>query len=240
MRLTHTANSKTFYESCRFLARYLLRVFCRVHLIILEAPPGEGPCILASNHISHFEPALIGGFFPRLLDWVAMEELFHNPCSAWFLKKLHVIPVNRLGNNPLTNRQGLRTILERLKEGRAVGIFPEGGIRSQEGSILQGARMKPGVIFLSELAQAPVIPCVILGTDRLYLVKNWLRRPPLWMIVGKSITPPLRCDKDLKSARLHFEKTLSNAFLELHKDLCERFELTHEDLPQSAQERRGS
>jgi len=240
MRLTHTANSKIFYKSCRFLARLLFRTFCRVHLIILEPPPGEGPCILASNHISHFEPALIGGFFPRLLDWAAMEELFHNSYSAWFFKKLHVIPVNRLGNNPLTNRQGLRMILERLKEGRAVGIFPEGGIRSQEGSILQGARMKPGVIFLSELAQAPVIPCVVLGTDRLYLARNWLCRPHLWMIVGKSIQPPLRCNKDLKSARLHFEKNLSIAFLKLQEELCERFELTHEDLPQSAQERRGS
>jgi len=211
-----------------------------VHLVILETPPKEGPSIIASNHISHFEPALLGGFFPRALDWVAMEELFQHPLGRWLLKHLHVISMDRFGKNFAHNRHSLRSILQRLRLGRAVGIFPEGGIRSGEESILEKAPMKPGLTMLSFLSQAPVIPCVVLGTDRLYLFKNWLRRPPIWVIIGKAMRPPPKEERNNAQARLNFEEKLNSVFPALQKELYERFQLTPEDLPKTAAERRGT
>lgn len=235
-----------FYQCFCFLTRLLFRIWCRVHLVILESPPTQGPFILASNHISHFEPVLLSSFFPRSIDWVAMEELFCNRLNTWFFKKLHVISVDRLGKKTVANSRSLRLILKRLKSGRVVGIFPEGGIRLAEESILQGAPIKPGVTLLSLLSEAPIIPCVILGTDRLYLLKNWLRRPHLWIIIGKAIqAPDLPRNENHPQKNTHHhshfeqnEKKLRSAFLELQQDLCDRFALTPEDLPKTAQERR--
>jgi len=239
-RYDSVSRENHFYYCCSFLARLLFRAFCRVHLVVLETPPVEGPCIVASNHISHFEPALLGGFFPRPLDWIAMEELFHHPLGKWFLGHLHVISIDRFGKNLNHNRQSLRSILERLRVGRAIGIFPEGGIRSGASSILEKASMKPGLTTLSLLSQAPVIPCVVLGTDRLYLLKNWLRRPSLWIIIGKPIQLPSKEERNREQALLDFEEQLCSIFPALQKELCERFQLTPEDLPQTATQRRAT
>jgi 1-acyl-sn-glycerol-3-phosphate acyltransferase len=194
---------------------------------------------MASSHISHFEPALLGAFFPRLLDWVAMKELFHSRFGAWFFEHLHAISVDRFGKNVAINRRSLRTVLKRLSLGRAIGIFPEGGIRSGSTSILEGAPMKPGLASLSLLAQASIIPCVVLGTDRLYRPQNWLRRPTLWIIIGKAILPPKPHQSDAKKARSEFEEKLSATFPALQRELCHRFQLTPEDLPKTAKERRA-
>lgn len=229
-----------FYRCCSWLARLLFRLFCRVHLVILEAPPAEGACIMAANHISHFEPMLLGGFFPRPLDWVAMEELFRHSWSARFLSRLHAISVDRLEKNPAAHRRTLQTILKRLSLGRAIGIFPEGGIRSHQASILEGAPMKPGVASLSLLSQAPIIPCVVLGTDRLYVAKNWLRRPSLWIIIGKAIIPPKPNRPHAKKARHDFQQQVNAVFPALQQELRDRFQLNQDDLPQTAQERRAS
>ncbi len=193
---------------------------------------------MASNHISHFEPALLGAFFPRVLDWVAMKELFYHPWSARFFSWLNVISIDRFSKEFSANRRSLHTIIARLKQGHAIGIFPEGGIRTGKDSILEGASMKPGLATLSLLSQAPIIPCVVLGTDRLYIGRNWLRRPPLWIIIGKPITPPLSKTTNKEQTFSDFQQHLSVIFPELQEELCRRFKLISEDFPQTAQERK--
>ncbi|MFI0347868.1 MAG: lysophospholipid acyltransferase family protein [Chthoniobacterales bacterium] len=219
------------YFLCRKITRLIFRLFCRVHLVTLETPPQYGPCIVASNHISHFEPTIISSFFLRPLDWITMEELFHHPWSKKFFLSLNAIPVNRLGNNPSSHRKSLRTILERLAQQRMVGIFPEGGIRSQAASILEGAPMKPGLASISILSQAPIVPCVVLGSDRLYHAATWFQRPSLWIIIGKKILPPSK--KATAEEKKSFQEQLSAVFPTLQAELCQRFHLSHNDLPKA-------
>lgn len=225
--------SGCFYACCSLLAALILRLFCRVHLVILEAPPKHGAFIMASNHISHFEPAILGAFFPRALDWVAMEELFQHPWSAQFFSWLNTIAIDRFAKDLQANRRSFRTMLGRLAQGRAIGIFPEGGIRAGRESILEGAPMKPGLASLSLLSQTPVIPCVVLGSDRLYSSKIWLQRPSLWIIIGKPITPPSLTATPREKTRFDFQQRLSAAFPELQRELCCRFQLSEEDLPKA-------
>lgn len=225
------------YFLCHKLTWFIFRLFCRVHLITLEAPPLEGACILASNHISHFEPSIISSFFPRPLDWITMEELFDHPWSKRFFSGINAIPVDRFGTNPQKNRRSLHTILSRLTEERAIGICPEGGIRTGPSSILEGASMKPGLASISILSNAPVIPCVILGSDRLYKLSQWARRPHLWIIIGKAILPPSKTAT--KQEKAAFQNRLSDAFPALQAELFRRFNLCRDDLPKTAQERRS-
>lgn len=214
--------SRLLYVCCSQLAGLIFRTFCRVHVVMLEEPPQQGPLIMASNHISHFEPPLLSALFPRDLDWVAMEELFRHPWSAHFFSKLNLIAIDRFEKDANGNRRALQTMIKRLSQGRAIGICPEGGIRTGEASILNGAPMKSGLATLSFLTQAPIIPCVVLGTERLYQKKTWLQRPHLWILIGKKIIPPLKTKSSREEVLGDFQNELSAIFPALQEELLKR------------------
>jgi 1-acyl-sn-glycerol-3-phosphate acyltransferase len=212
----------------------LFTVTCRVRVVILAPVPKHGPLIMASNHISHFDPPILSGFFPRRLDWLAMEELFRSPSGKRIFTWLNCIPVERGG----TDRTSLRQALQRLADGRVIGIFPEGGIRAGEWSILNGAEMKPGLPALSIHSGAAIIPCALIGSDRLYKPANWLRRTTLHLVIGEAIEPPSK-DAKQPGARERFSAELSKAFTSMRDEAVARFALPPEDLPQTPQARKG-
>jgi 1-acyl-sn-glycerol-3-phosphate acyltransferase len=213
----------------------LFTVTCRVRVVILAPVPKHGPLIMASNHISHFDPPILSGFFPRRLDWLAMEELFRSPSGKRIFTWLNCIPVERGG----TDRTSLRQALQRLADGRVIGIFPEGGIRAGEWSILNGAEMKPGLPALSIHSGAAIIPCALIGSDRLYKPSNWLRRTTLYLVLGEAVEPPREAARDA-GAKERFSSDLSRAFTAMREDVVKRFGLSPEDLPQTPQARKGS
>ncbi len=149
---------KFFYSFCSFLARGIFQLFCCVHVVCLEQPPKKGALIVASNHISHFDPPLLSAFFPRQLHWVAMEELFSHPLAIRFFSWLSVIPIDRFGKKTGSNREAFKKIKRRLATGNVIGLFPEGGIRSGSSSILERAPIKPGLATLSIKTQSSIIP----------------------------------------------------------------------------------
>lgn len=190
--------------------------------------------ILASNHISHFDPPFLGSRFRRYIDWMAMEELFLNPASAALMDGLCAFKVRRDG----TDRTGIRIALRRLEEGRVVGVFPEGGIRAGKGSVLEGAPMWPGVSALCVLSGKPVVPGVILGTDRLYNKRNWFpfRRVAVWIGFGEAIFP--RADVPRGRAQELLQDALAQAFISLKERLILEFRLVEADLPTTPQARK--
>jgi 1-acyl-sn-glycerol-3-phosphate acyltransferase len=103
--------------------------------------------------------------------------------------------------------------------------------------VLNGAPMRPGVATLAQLAQAPVLPCVIIGTDRLYNRRNWLplRRTGIWISFGEPIT--INATDDKETARALLREKLAAAYRDLLRELRETFSLTEEDLPHTPQER---
>jgi 1-acyl-sn-glycerol-3-phosphate acyltransferase len=211
----------------------LFAVVARIRTVYYGEIPKHRGFILASNHISHFDPTIITPLFPRRIDWIGMSDLFQGSILRGLFSSLNVISIER--NNP--DRAALRAAVKRLKEGRVVGIFPEGGIRDGAASIVNGAEMKQGVTLLSLLADAPVIPCVILGSDRLYNLRNWLpwRRPEVWIGYGKPIQP-IRDDAN-EEWKDSMGKRLSLEFGKLKERLCEDFRLTEADLPHPPKER---
>jgi 1-acyl-sn-glycerol-3-phosphate acyltransferase len=210
----------------------LFAATARVRVILYHEIPKHRGFILASNHVSHFDPPIITPRFPRRIDWIGMSDLFRGRILGRLFSDLHVIPIER--NGP--DRAALRIAAKRIQEGRVVGIFPEGGIRDGAASIVNGAEMKQGVSLLSALAVAPVVPCVILGSDRLYNPRNWLpwRRPGVWIGCGKPILPSRNQSAEEKQSA---GKLLSLEFMKLKERLCEDFGLTEADLPHPPRER---
>lgn len=213
--------------------RVLFKFKARVHQVFYHAPPKTGGFILASNHISHFDPPLITPFCPRRIDWIAMVELFHGKFLHGFFTGLNVIPVDRSGSD----RSALRAAVKRLHDGRVVGIFPEGGIRDGAATIVNGGRMKEGVSLLASLSGAPIVPCVILGSDRLYNKRNWLpwRRTGVWIGYGAPIHAPSDLSGEAKRSRIQQE--FAAAIVDLKTRLVADFHLAPADLPHSPQQR---
>ena len=164
-----------------------------------------------------------------------MAEFFRPPALGFFLRSIDAFPAER----DRADLKTIRTAIDRLKSGRIVGLFPEGGIRDGARSLLEGAPLRPGAATLAQIADVPVVPCVILGTDRFYSKKQWLpfRRTPVWIAFGK----PISCFPELQKsqARERIESELAAAFKNLYAELREKFRLTTDDLPQSPQERSG-
>ena len=212
--------------------RCLLTVGARVKAVIFHKPP-RGAFVMASNHISHFDPPFLSGWFPRKIDWIAMSELFATGWSKAGFGWLDVIPVDRSGDD----RHALREALRRLSAGRVVGVFPEGGIRDGERSMLAGAPVRDGAVMLAVHAGCPIIPVVILGSERLYNAKNWLpwRRAKVFIAVGEAIDPP--AVKSRSAAREQMRADLTAAIIRLKDDLVRECGLGENDLPHSPRER---
>jgi 1-acyl-sn-glycerol-3-phosphate acyltransferase len=207
----------------------------RIHALRAENAGRPGGYILASNHISHFDPFIFSAVVRRKIDWMTMAEFFPMPVVGFLLRAVDAFPADR----DRANRATIRSAIDRLRNGRVVGIFPEGGIRDGKNSILEGAPARSGVATLSHMAGVPVLPCVILGSDRLYNKKRWmaLRRTPIWIAFGEPILVNNGLSKS--ASRQQIEQEFAKALNHLSRELCETFSLTENDLPQPPRQRMG-
>jgi 1-acyl-sn-glycerol-3-phosphate acyltransferase len=213
----------------------LVAPFIKIHALRPELARRAGPCIIAANHISHFDPPLIGVVVRRKIDWMAMLELFNHPVFAAWLRGIDSFPVDR---NHM-DRHAVRMALARLRAGHALGMFPEGGIRDGARSVLEGAAVKAGVAGLSQMTNAPIIPCAIMGSDRIYIMPRlWRpgRRIPVWIGFGEALFPEGGADRAEERAAL--DARLGEAFRNLAAEMRRHFKLAEDDLPQSPKRRR--
>jgi 1-acyl-sn-glycerol-3-phosphate acyltransferase len=145
----------SFYKFGKFIMKTWLKPKYNVKTIGLENIPTTGPVIICSNHISTFDPPIVGMTCPRDIHFMAKEELFKNPIFGYILRKVHVFPIKR----GMKDRNALRKALEVLKDGNVLGLFPE-GTRSKTGEIKKGLA---GAGFFALRSEATIIPCAIIG-----------------------------------------------------------------------------
>lgn len=204
-----------FYAFCRGVALGISSLVTSLTVLHRERTALDGAWLLAPNHISHFDPILIAMNARRRVDWMAMSELFTSRPAAAFLRAGGAFPTDR----SRIDRQAVREALRRLRAGRVVGIFPEGGIRTGDESVLAGAPLRPGATMLARLADVPVIPCVIVGCETLYQPRRWLpfRRNRIGIAFGE----PLRVASHLppRAAAEALDQALRDAFTALHAEL---------------------
>ena len=222
------------YFATRSVLNGMFPLIARRRLVGMDRLAGlRGPFLLASNHISHFDPPVITSLVPFKIDWMAVVELFQHPVAAAYFRSVDAFPTDR----SKADLGAVRVALGRLKQGHVVGIYPEGGIRDGARSILGGAPLKPGAATLAQMAGVPIVPCVVIGSDRLYNARNWrrFRATPLWVAVGT----PLEINPALPKAgaRKDLEARLGSAILALAAELREGHGVSEEDMPASPQSR---
>jgi 1-acyl-sn-glycerol-3-phosphate acyltransferase len=195
----------------------------------MELVPKTGPGLVISNHISHFDPSFMMAAFPRVVHFMADKPLLEIPIFGKMLEWGHVFPIDRTKND----RAAIRTAMDRLKAGNLVGIFPEKGIRHGATSVLGGAELPIGTASFWKMMDVPVIPMVIIGSDQMYVLKNYFLRPRIFVRVGKTLPP------DKNASREDLRDRIAAAWRELFESIRKDYDLQPEELPQSAQKRWG-
>ncbi|MED4581435.1 lysophospholipid acyltransferase family protein [Brevibacillus choshinensis] len=150
----------SYYRTFRGFFRIIFSLVFRWQVIGREHIPKEGPVILCANHISLWDPPLLGSGIERMVNFMAKEELFRIPVIGFLITKFGAFPVKRGAGD----RAAIRTTLKLLEEGKIFGIFPE-GTRSKTGEVGEGM---PGVAMFALKSQALVIPVAIIGPYRLF------------------------------------------------------------------------
>lgn len=173
------------------LIRTLFHILGHVKVFGRENIRFGKPYVIAMNHISIFDPPLLITFWPEQPEVIGAADVFEKKGQGPLLSMYGVIPVHR-GDY---DRMLLERVLAILKAGRPLVIAPEGG-RSHEPAM---RRAMPGVGYIIEHAQVPVIPVGLVGTtDDFWQRAKRGEKPNLEMRIGKPIRFPPMTQKGME------------------------------------------
>lgn len=152
-----------------------------------EHIPAEGAAIFVSNHLSFSDSIFLPLVVPRRMTFLAKADYFtggglKGRLTRAFFKGAGQLPVDRSGGR--ASNAALEAGLKVLREGELLGLYPE-GTRSPDGRLYKG---KTGVARMALEARCPVIPVVMVNTDK---VQPTGRIIPKIMRVGVRVGTPL-------------------------------------------------
>lgn len=144
------------YSFFRALFRLIFRFLFRVQIIGRSNVPADGGALICCNHISNWDPPMVGSPLGRKLRFMAKEELFRIPVVGTILPKLGAFPIKR----GAVGKQVIVDTLRMIRGGEMVCIFPEG--------TRKGGAPQRGAGFLAMKANAAVVPSAVIGTYRIF------------------------------------------------------------------------
>jgi 1-acyl-sn-glycerol-3-phosphate acyltransferase len=166
-----------FYWVTKVVLTPVLTLAFRPRIEGVRHVPRRGPAILACNHVSYLDWL----FLPLVVRWrhisfLAKLEYFTRPglrgrLQRFFFTNTGQVPVDRSGSD--ASGAALRTASRLLREGRLVGIFPEGS-RSRDGRLNRG---RTGLARIAAETGVPVIPCATVGAYELCPPGKTVPRP---------------------------------------------------------------
>lgn len=182
------------YNFLRVLLRGFNRLVCRYRVIGLERVPSTGPLLIVANHLSFYDPLLLGIILPRRVWFFTKSEIFRWPIVGTACKLTGQIPVRR-GES---DRSALEKGLAYLKEGKVLMLFPEGTVERQEKMIPARA----GAAMLASRGSVTVLPIAHVGTRRILRTpRSWF--PRVTITIGEPFTPTLPAGLPRKAALLY-------------------------------------
>ncbi|TWG90010.1 1-acyl-sn-glycerol-3-phosphate acyltransferase [Luteimonas sp. J16] len=118
-----TAEGSLYHRTVRWWSGGLLRVFgMRVRRI---GQPMAGAVMFVANHVSWVD--IVALHSQRMMGFVAKREIAGWPVVGWLASRAETIYHQRGSQESLGGV--LHEMLARLRDGRAVGVFPEGRTR---------------------------------------------------------------------------------------------------------------
>jgi 1-acyl-sn-glycerol-3-phosphate acyltransferase len=185
------------YRILRAFGRLALRWFYSdVEVVGIERLPSQGPVLLASNHPNALVDALvICCTLQRAVALTAKATLLENPVTRWLLRSVGVVPLRRASDDagratgtpldPSRNAAAFAAVLDALRAGRVVLLFPEGKSHSEP----ELAPLKTGLARIALMArderQVEALPLVPIG---LTFERKWKPRSRVLMHIGTPIS----------------------------------------------------
>jgi len=148
----------SYYTATRSVVAAVMGPITGWSVVGRDLVPREGGLIVASNHVSFWDPPLVGAACPRELHYLAKDELFRTPGLGSLIRAFNAIPIRR----GMADLAGLSRAIEVVRSGGALLLFPE-GTRMRDGEL---HRARPGVGMIAVHADAPIVPCFISGSNR--------------------------------------------------------------------------
>jgi len=158
----------------------------RFQLTGTENVPRTGGVLLACNHVSYLDYIYAGlGAQPskRLVRFMAKKEIFDNRIGGPVMRSFHHISVDR-SNGEASAAEAVRY----LREGEAVGIFPEATISRS----FEIKEIKTGATRIAAEAGVPLLPVIVWGTQRMMTKdhpKDFSRGKTIAISVGSPLHP---------------------------------------------------
>ena len=162
----------------RLISRFFTALLTRTTVVGLENIPKDGPAIFAANHSSIYDAILYFAYLPMRTQYVGPGDFRLKYPNRIAAEWTDVILVKR-GS---ADTASLRAMLDTLKTGGFIGLFPEGG--TWEKGLYN---VKDGAAYLSMIAQAPIVPIAFSGTYDLWRAMFTFKRPEIVM----QILPPM-------------------------------------------------
>ena len=170
------------YRGGRFLSKIFLPTFGSMIVEGRENMPKTGAVLIASNHQSYTDPAVLIYSVDRPMWWMAKRSLFKNLFFGWFLRQVHCFGVEREGQD----LAALAQATELLDRGRALLIFPEG--TRYPGALGKG---HDGIAYVALRTGVPIVPVAITGTDTIsHVLMTPFHFRKLTAVIGKPYTLP--------------------------------------------------
>lgn len=203
----HSSKMRSFYRFILFLAWLPFKIFYKHKVYGLDHFV-KSAGIIAPNHTSYMDPPLVAISWPEEVHFLARDYLFEPFLFGRLIRSMNSHPVR----GDVGDVTVFKTILELLKQGKQLILFPE-GLRT--GGQLE--EIKPGIGMLLMRSKAMIIPTYIYGAHT-----TWPREKKFPKLFGKTACvygSPIRWESfvhlEKKEAQVAIAKRLSESILAL-------------------------
>ena len=142
-----------FFDFIIIILWFVSKIIFRIKFIGKENVPKSGGIIIASNHYNTFDPGFISVSMVRKIHYMTKEEKFAKPYPNWLYTHVNAFPIKR-GES---DKSAVEFSINVVKEGCALGIFPE-GTRSAD---CTPKAPKAGIALIARETKADVVPVSI-------------------------------------------------------------------------------
>lgn len=151
---------KVGYKFFKGLLGYLYLFWYNPKIIGKENIPKEGATLFCGNHRHVMDQCNVMMVTKRMIHYMAKKEYFDSK-YAWFFKAVGCISVNR----SIKDTESKNHAIELLKNGYAVGIFPEGTRNKTLGTKDEVPLLpfKYGAVSMASKTDAYIVPFGITG-----------------------------------------------------------------------------
>lgn len=111
------------FQVLRKPVKWFLKSKLNINLVVNEAQDDKGPFFITGNHVTAFDPIISLVYVKPLVKFVAADANLDNWIKKFFFKLARVIPIRKRSSDIST----IRRLLDEVKAGNAVGLYPEGG-----------------------------------------------------------------------------------------------------------------